>query len=183
MTEQSAGLLAYRPARRGDRADSAGMAGTPPPADGVEVLLVHPGGPYWSRKDAGVWSIAKGLFEPGEDPLDAALREFGEETGFDVAGVARGDAVLALGAARQPSGKTVHVWAIQADLDPTQIKSNTFEMEWPPKSGNMRAFPEVDRAAWFPLAVAGEKILKGQRVFLDRLAAALAAEPGSSSRD
>ena len=153
MGKQSAGILAYR--SRGG---------------GLEVLLVHPGGPFWSSKDAGAWSIPKGLFEPGEDPVDAARREFAEETGFAL----EGDA-LPLGSIRQPSGKTVHAWAIAADIDVVRLRSNVFEMEWPPKSGKTREFPEVDKGAWFTLAAAGDKILKGQREFLERLSAVLGA--------
>ncbi len=147
MAEQSAGILAYR-RRSGE----------------VEVLLVHPGGPFWAKKDLGAWSIPKGLFVPGEDPLAAARREFTEETGFVLEGE-----FAPLGPLKQPSGKTVHAWAVEADLDATKIVSNTFELEWPPKSGTRRAFPEVDKGAWFSLREAQEKILKGQREFLDRL--------------
>jgi predicted NUDIX family NTP pyrophosphohydrolase len=151
VSKQSAGILAYR-------------AGE----NGVEVLLVHPGGPFWRNKDAGAWSIPKGLFASDEDPLEAAKREFAEETGYALDG-----AFLPLGEMRQPSGKIVHAWAVAAEIDVTQIKSNTFEMEWPPKSGKSQEFPEIDKGAWFPIEAAGEKIVKGQRKFLAVLAQAL----------
>ncbi len=154
MPLQSAGLLAYR------------TSGTE-----LEVLLVHPGGPFYRNKDAGVWSIPKGVFEPEEDPLAAAKREFLEETGFAADGPDR--ACLPLGTTKQPSGKIVHAWAVQVDVDPARITSNTFELEWPPKSGKTQAFPEVDAAGWFSLPEAAVKMLKGQLVFLDRLVAAL----------
>jgi predicted NUDIX family NTP pyrophosphohydrolase len=144
MTKQSAGILLYR------RAGSS-----------CEVLLVHPGGPFWAKKDDGTWSIPKGLIDPGEDPLQAAKREFAEETGF----VPEGE-YEPLGAFRQPDGKLVHAWAVCGDFDPQQLKSNTFTMEWPPKSGRMREFPEVDRAAWFAPEIALRKITKGQRPLL-----------------
>ena len=151
MPEQSAGILAYRH------------------TDGVlEVLLVHPGGPLWAKKDAGAWSIPKGLLAPGEDPLEAARREFAEETGFAIDGE-----FLPLGSHRQPSGKVVHVWAVAADVDVARLRSNLFELEWPPRSGKRQQFPEVDRAGWFPLLTAREKILKGQREFLERLSATI----------
>ncbi len=144
MTKQSAGILLYR---------GAGSS--------CEVLLVHPGGPFWAKKDDGAWSIPKGLIEPGEDPLQAARREFAEETGF----VPEGEYVP-LGVFRQPDGKLVHAWAVRGDFDPRQLKSNTFTMEWPPKSGQMREFPEADRAAWFAPEAALRKITKGQRPML-----------------
>jgi predicted NUDIX family NTP pyrophosphohydrolase len=151
MPEQSAGILAYRH------------------TDGVlEVLLVHPGGPLWAKKDAGAWSVPKGLLAPGEDPLEAARREFAEETGFALDGE-----FLPLGSLRQPSGKVVHVWAVAADVDVARLRSNLFELEWPPRSGKRQQFPEVDRAGWFPLLTAREKILKGQREFLERLSATI----------
>lgn len=141
-------------------------------AQGPEVLLAHPGGPYWRHKDAGAWGIPKGEPEPGEDLLAAARREFAEETGCTPAG----DGV-SLGAARQPGGKLVHVWAVEGDWDPAALSSNTFEMEWPPRSGRRASFPEVDRAAWFDLDAARMRILKGQAVFLDRLAATVLGRP------
>ncbi len=132
---------------------------------GVEVLLVHPGGPFWARKDAGAWSIPKGEVEAGEDLLAAARREVFEETGLRVEG-----ACLPLGALKQPGGKTVVAWASEGAFDPASLKSNTFAIEWPPRSGKTAEFPEVDRAEWFDLAQAGEKILKGQQAFLASLA-------------
>jgi len=135
--------------------------------DGVKVLLVHPGGPFWSKKDAGAWSIPKGEYIEGEDPEAAARREFEEELGVPL----EGD-LQPLGEAVQPSRKRVIAYAAEGDLDVAAIRSNRFEIEWPPKSGRMQAFPEVDRAAWFTLDDAREKLLPGQRVFLDRLAPA-----------
>lgn len=136
--------------------------------EGLEVLLVHPGGPLWAGRDEGAWSIPKGLFGDEEDALDAARREFEEETGA----VAPGD-VIALDPVRQPSGKIVHAWAGEGDFDPAALKSNTFTMEWPPKSGRRREFPEVDRAAWFSLGEAARRITKGQAPLLRQLEAAL----------
>jgi len=147
MPKRSAGILLFR--------DSSG---------GLEVLLIHPGGPFWMKKDAGAWSIPKGLIDEGEDPLAAARREFEEETG----GRADGEAVP-LEPLRQPGGKIVQAWAVRGDYDPAALKSSTFSMEWPPKSGHRQEFPEVDRAGWFDLAAAREKILAGQRGFLDQL--------------
>jgi predicted NUDIX family NTP pyrophosphohydrolase len=134
-------------------------------AAAFEVLLVHPGGPYWRRKDEGVWSIPKGEIVAGEDPSDAARREFGEETGVAVAGP-----LAPLGEIRQRGGKRVLAFAIEGDLDVQTIRSNTFEIEWPPRSGKMRAFPEIDRAGWFGPALARTKILESQQPLLDRLA-------------
>lgn len=133
-------------------------------AGGLEVLLVHPGGPFWKNKGDGAWSMAKGLLEPGEDPEAAALREFAEETGVLLEGE-----LLYLGSERQPSGKTIHAFAVETDLDAGAIVSNTFELEWPPKSGHIQHFPEVDAAAWFLVDLANTKILPGQRPFLARL--------------
>ncbi len=132
--------------------------------DGWEVLLVHPGGPFWRNKDAGAWSIPKGEIEEGEDALAAAIREVREETGFAVHG-----AFEPLAPVRQKSGKVVHAWAIEADLDPGKIASNTFELEWPPRSGRWQTFPEVDRGAWFPIAEARERIHPGQLPLIDEL--------------
>jgi predicted NUDIX family NTP pyrophosphohydrolase len=127
----------------------------------LEVLLVHPGGPFWKNKDEGAWSIPKGLVDEGEDPFDAAKREFNEETG----GTAAGEAI-ALEPLRQPSGKTLHAWAMRGEFDPATLTSNTFLMEWPPKSGRQQEFPEVDRASWFSIEEAERQILKGQAALL-----------------
>lgn len=150
MPKLSAGLLVYR------RTDA-----------GIEVLLVHPGGPFWAKKDDGAWSVPKGEYEPDEDPLEVALREFEEEIWQpppDRSGAEW------LGEQRQPSGKVVSAWAVEGDVDVTDIRSNTFEMEWPPRSGRTREFPEVDRAGWFDLDQARRKLLRGQVGFLDRIA-------------
>ncbi len=147
MADISAGLLLYR--RRGRR---------------LEVFLVHPGGPYWAKKDLGVWSIPKGLVEEGENLLDAAQREFHEETGFAAAGP-----FLPLSPVKLRSGKTVHAWAAEGDVDPQAMKSNSFTMEWPPRSGRLQAFPEADRGSWYPLEEAAEKITPGQRALLGEL--------------
>lgn len=130
----------------------------------TEVFLVHPGGPFWAKKDLGAWSLAKGEFEPPEDPIAAARREFAEETGFTITGP-----LIPLTPRRQPSGKTVYVWATEADYDASEVRSNTFEMEWPRGSGVVRAFPEIDRAAWFDLDEARRRLLSGQVPFLDEL--------------
>jgi len=130
----------------------------------LEVLLAHPGGPYWAKKDAGAWTIPKGEIAEDEEPLAAARREFEEETGARVEGEP-----LPLTPRRQPGGKLVHAWAMRGDLDPAAVRSITFTMEWPPRSGRQQAFPEVDRAAWFRLPDARGKILKGQAPFLDEL--------------
>lgn len=135
-------------------------------ADGtVEVLLGHMGGPYWARKEAGAWTIPKGEVEPGEDLLAVARREFREELGVSVPS----GAITDLGEIRQSSGKTVRAWAVKGDLDATAIVSNTFDLEWPPKSGRIQTFPEIDRAAWFDLESAHSVIVHGQRPLLDRL--------------
>lgn len=134
----------------------------------LQVLLAHPGGPYWAGRDAGAWSVPKGLVEAGEEPLAAARREFGEETGFDVDGK-----FLPLGSTRLASGKEVHVWALEGDVDASAAVSNEFEMEWPKGSGVVRRFPEMDQAAWFRLSEARERISAGQLTFLDRLLAAI----------
>jgi predicted NUDIX family NTP pyrophosphohydrolase len=135
----------------------------------LEVLLAHPGGPYWAKKDAGAWTIPKGLVEPGEELRAAALREFTEETGF----VAR-EPFIALTPVRQKSGKVVHAFACAGDFDPDKLVCNTFEIEWPPKSGKRKSFPEIDRAAWRGLDVAREKILAYQLPWLDELERKLA---------
>lgn len=132
--------------------------------EGLEVLLVHPGGPFWMKKDDGSWSIPKGEFTEGEEPLAAAQREFQEEMGV----VPAGD-FIELEPLKQPGGKLVFAWAVRGDFDPSGLKSNMFSMEWPPKSGKQREFPEVDRAGWFGIEAARSKILKGQEPFLDQL--------------
>jgi predicted NUDIX family NTP pyrophosphohydrolase len=137
----------------------------------LEVLLVHPGGPFWAKRDAGAWSIPKGECEEGEDPRSAAWREFSEELGSPAP---KGEA-LELGEVRQKAGKTVVAWAIAGDLDADRITSNTFAMEWPPQSGRSQEFPEVDRAGWFGLAEARERINPAQTALLDRLSQALDA--------
>jgi predicted NUDIX family NTP pyrophosphohydrolase len=149
MPKKSAGLLLYREG-----------------SEGLEVLLVHPGGPFWARKDDGAWSIPKGEFEDPEDPLAAAIREFEEETG-----ARPGGEFIPLKPLKQPGGKLVYAWAVRADFDPATLKSNLFSMEWPPRSGRRQEFPEVDRAAWFGKEAARRKILKGQAGFVDQLAA------------
>lgn len=139
VPDRSAGLLLFRRA-----------------GGGLELFLVHPGGPFWANKDDGAWSIPKGLYEDGEDALAAARREFAEEVGTPVDGD-----VIALGEFRLPSGKRLSAWAIEGDLDPATVASNTFEMEWPPRSGKRAQFPEVDRAAWFEPDAARRKLTKG----------------------
>jgi predicted NUDIX family NTP pyrophosphohydrolase len=153
VPKRSAGLLLFRQS-----------------ATATEVLIAHPGGPFWARKDDGAWSIPKGEYGDDEDPLVAARREFVEELGLDVPA----GEVIELGEVKQSGGKLVIAFAIEADLDITDSVSNTFEMEWPPKSGKMAAFPEVDRVAWFDLDTARIKLNKVQRDFLDRLVAASA---------
>lgn len=143
----SAGILLYR--RRGST---------------TEVFLVHPGGPYWARKDDGAWSIPKGEYQEGEDPLATATREFCEETGSEVSGT-----LSALSPLTQPSGKIISAWALEGDLDATTVKSNTFSLEWPPHSGKKQEFPEVDRGGWFDIPAARVKLQSGQRGFLDQL--------------
>ena len=136
----------------------------------LEVLLVHPGGPFWARRDAGAWSIPKGEVDPGEDERACALRELEEETGAAFTDVGA-DALLALGEVRQKSGKLVSAWALEGDLDADAITCSTMvELEWPPRSGRTQSFPEVDRAAWLSLDAAREKLLPAQTPFLDRLA-------------
>lgn len=137
----------------------------------LEVLLGHPGGPYWSRKDNGAWSIPKGHIADGEDALAAAKREFEEETGYRPTGK-----FITLGEARQAGGKLVRIFAVEGDWDVSKLRSNTFTMQWPPKSGGMAAFPELDRADWFTIEEAADKILKGQSVFLSRLVMAVLGE-------
>lgn len=138
----------------------------------IEVLLVHPGGPYWAKKDDGAWGIPKGLTDPGEDGLAAARREFLEETG-----VAAEGAAVALGDFRQPSRKIISAWGVEGNLDPSALRSNTFEMEWPPRSGQTQAFPEIDRAGWFTPEAAARKMLPGQRPILAALLTHLGLPP------
>jgi predicted NUDIX family NTP pyrophosphohydrolase len=154
VPKQSAGLLLYRPG-----------------GDWVEVLLVHPGGPFWAKRDLGAWSIPKGEYEPSDDPLQTALREFEEETGQAPPAVG----LLDLGSVTQRGGKVIHAWAARGDLDPATVRSNTFSMEWPPRSGRRREFPEVDRAAWFDPPTARQKLVSAQAELVDRLLAALQA--------
>jgi predicted NUDIX family NTP pyrophosphohydrolase len=139
-------------------------------ADVPEVLIGHPGGPFWVRRDDGAWSIPKGEYSADEDPWDAARREFAEEIGVPAPDGER----LDLGTVKQPSGKVLTVFAVAADLDVSAFRSNTFTVEWPKGSGRLREFPELDRIAWLPIGEAATKLLKGQRVFLDRLAERLA---------
>ncbi len=147
MPERSAGLLLYRHG-----------------AQGVEVLLVHPGGPYFARRDLGAWTIPKGKIDEGEEPLQAAQREFREETGTSADGT-----FLPLNPVRQASGKIVYAWAVQGDCDTGILRSNTFDMEWPPHSGRSCTFPEIDRGEWFSLSEARQRINKAQSSFLDQL--------------
>jgi predicted NUDIX family NTP pyrophosphohydrolase len=151
MPKRSAGLLLYRRNHQG-----------------LEVFLVHPGGPFWSKKDLGAWSIPKGEYTDAEDPLDAARREFQEETGFTVDGV-----FVSLGSIRQTGGKIVSVWAIEGDCDPSQLVSNMCELEWPPRSGRKIQIPEVDRGGWFSMTEAQNRILPSQGPMLYRLAGAV----------
>lgn len=154
MPLRSAGILLYRFARNGE----------------PEVLLIHPGGPFWTRKDAGAWSIPKGQIADGEEPLDAARREFSEETGMTPAGEP-----IPLGEYRQGSGKLVTVFAMQGDFDLAGFRSNLFSMEWPPRSGRTEEFPEADRAGWFDMDAAAVKLLRGQVPILAALRKALPA--------
>jgi predicted NUDIX family NTP pyrophosphohydrolase len=147
MSKKSAGLLLYR-----------AISGH------LEVLLVHPGGPFWAKKDEGAWSIPKGEFENDEEPFSAAKREFAEEVGLNPEGEA-----IPLRPVRQPSGKLIYAWVMKYDLDLAHFRSNTFSMEWPPRSGRYQEFPEVDRAAWFTIEAARYKLMKGQMPFLDQL--------------
>lgn len=156
MTKQSAGILAYREE-----------------ATGLRVLLAHPGGPFWARRDLGSWSIPKGEYGEGEPPEDAARREFEEETGARVS-----SPLIPLGQARQPGGKIVLAFGCNLEFDVSALRSNSFEMIWPPKSGRLQTFPEVDRAAWFAPDEARKHILSGQAVFLDRLNQELATTRG-----
>jgi predicted NUDIX family NTP pyrophosphohydrolase len=147
VAKQSAGLLLFRRKERG-----------------LEVFLVHPGGPLWAKEDLGAWSIPKGEYAHGEDPLAAARREFQEETGLPIDGE-----FIALGTIRQAGGKLVSAWAVEGDCDPAKLTSNRFEMQWPPRSGRIAQFPEVDRGGWFTLNEAHERILPSQRPILERV--------------
>ena len=160
MAKQSAGLLLFR--------TKEGLA---------EVFLVHPGGPFWQNKDEGAWSIPKGEFNPGEEPLGAAKREFQEETGFSANGE-----FLPLGSVRQSSGKIVYAWALALDVDAEAIKSNSFSMEWPRSSGRLTQFAEIDRASWFPIEIAQRKMLNGQLPFLARLQQTFLATPPNKKK-
>ena len=146
-SKKSAGILLYR-LRNGT----------------LEVLLVHPGGPFWSKKDLGAWSIPKGEFDENENALDAAKREMEEETGIKVSGE-----FIELTPLKQKSGKVVYAWALEKDIAPEQIKSNDFEMEWPPRSGQKKSFPEIDKAAWYKPDEAKNKIIEGQSPFITEL--------------
>jgi len=148
MARQSAGLLVYRRAK-----------------NGLQVFLVHPGGPFWAKKDRGAWSIPKGEFDESEEGLAAARREFREEVGQDIAGV-----FIALTPRRQPSRKTIHAWAVEGEVDAAALVSNEFELEWPPRSGRMQRFPEVDAGAWFAFDEAKGRIQPGQLPLLEELA-------------
>ena len=152
MIKRSAGLLVYRMRD-----------------EGVEAFLVHPGGPFWAKKDAGAWSIPKGEVET-EPPLEAAMREFEEETGLKISGD-----FIELKPVKQKGGKMVYAWAVEADFDAADIQSNTFELEWPPKSGVMKQYPEVDRAEWFDLETARTKILASQAELIEQLEEFLSA--------
>lgn len=157
MPKRSAGLLLFR--RRGGN---------------VEVFLVHPGGPFWSKKDLGAWSIPKGEYAAGEDSLEAALREFQEETGTRAGGVP-----IPLRDIRQAGGKIVSAWAMEGDFDAARLRSNLFRMEWPPKSGETKQFPEIDKGEWFSIDAARLKLLKSQTGFLDQLVLTLAGGSGN----
>lgn len=152
MAKRSAGLLLYRQR-----------------PSGIEVFLVHPGGPFWAAKDRGAWTIPKGEYWDDEPALEAARREFNEETGFDETGFAAEAEFLALGTITQASGKIVSAWAVEGDCDPGKLISNTCQVRWPPRSGKWIEIPEVDRGAWFSLAEARGRIIEAQRDFLDRL--------------
>jgi len=148
MPKQSAGILLYRKT-----------------AQGLQVFLVHPGGPFFKNKDDGSWSVPKGEYLPNEDPLAAAKREFQEETGHEISG-----SFIALNPIKQKGGKTVQAWAVEGDIDPEKIKSNTFEIEWPPRSGRKQLFDEIDRGEWFNIPTAKIKINPAQAAFIDELA-------------
>jgi predicted NUDIX family NTP pyrophosphohydrolase len=147
MPRKSAGILLYKIENKN-----------------LKIFLAHPGGPFWAKKDDGAWSIPKGEFDDHEDPLNAAKREFKEETGVMLSGE-----FLALDPIKQKSGKIVYAWAVEGDIDVSKIKSNEFEIEWPPKSGKMKLFPEIDKAAWFDLDEAGRKIIEAQSSLVRQL--------------
>jgi predicted NUDIX family NTP pyrophosphohydrolase len=157
MTARSAGILLYRQQ----------------PAGELQVFLIHMGGPYWSHKDAGAWSIPKGEYGDEEQPLQAARREFEEETGAVLDG-----SFLPLESIRQRNGKQVTAWAVRGDFDPAQLRSNLFSLEWPPRSGKIQQFPEADRCDWFSLADARSRMISGQALLLDRLLARLGSPSG-----
>jgi predicted NUDIX family NTP pyrophosphohydrolase len=159
MPKLSAGLLVFREG-----------------AAGIEVLLVHPGGPFWAKRDDGAWSIPKGEYGPGEDPFEVARREFLEELGVEPPDPA---AAIHLGEVRQSNGKVVTAWALPGDVDVSLVRSNTFTMEWPPRSGRVQEFPEVDRAGWFDPVTARRKLIAAQAAFVDRLLAR-AGTPGAA---
>jgi predicted NUDIX family NTP pyrophosphohydrolase len=163
MPKRSGGLLLYRWSAQGE----------------TEVLLVHPGGPYWARRDDGAWSLPKGEYEGNEDPLEAAIREFREELGVAPPDV---HSPAFLGELRQASGKLVRAWALEGSFDVEAVRSNTFAIEWPPRSGAMREFPEVDRAAWFGLEAARRKLVAGQVGFVDRLSKQLQGDGPASEK-
>jgi predicted NUDIX family NTP pyrophosphohydrolase len=150
MAKRSAGVILYRL------------------RTGVEVFLVHPGGPFWVKKDEGAWSIPKGEHQDGEESIDVARREFFEETGFEVSGD-----FVEIGSVKQTGGKVVTAWAVEGDCDPDLLRSNLFEMEWPPRSGRIQSFPEVDRGGWFSLGEAKRRILKSQEPLLDMFSTVL----------
>ena len=158
MPHQSAGILLFRRA--------GGV---------VQFLLVHPGGPFWAKKDAGAWSIPKGLYEEPEDAVDAARREFWEETGLTITAD-----LVELGKFKQPGGKVISAWAAESDFDVAELRSSSFSLEWPPKSGKQVEFPEVDRAGWFSLAEAAAKITKGQLPILMKLATELGLDDSAA---
>lgn len=147
MSKKSAGILLYRFKKKN-----------------LEIFLAHPGGPFWKNKDAGAWSIPKGEFDDNEEPLDAAIREMKEETGLTLKGN-----FIELTPVKQKSGKLVYAWALEHNIDPSEIKSNEFEMEWPPKSGKKKSFPEIDKAEWFDLTMAKDKILGAQWPLVEEL--------------
>ena len=147
MSKKSAGIILYRTQN-----------------DLFEILLVHPGGPFWTKKDEGAWTIPKGEFDDDEDPLNAAKREFEEETGMKISGE-----FIELKPVKQKSGKLIYAWAVEGDMDPATIKSNEFEIEWPPRSGKMKSFPEIDKAGWFTIRDAAIKINPGQLSLIKEL--------------